>query len=225
MAEAVAVAEDALLGAGFFLVAAGTADQGVEAEFLNRLQQRHRLMHIAAFSRMRQAHGAALHGIFHAAHNQLCSELLRTQIAEGRHFGEVVAGIDHQQRVGNAAHAKGFFRALEHHQRILAAGKQQGRAFKRSSHFAQDEDGFLFQRIQMLVGEALKVVRGGQGVHTVAWVWATRGTADSGNAETSVALTCRPHSLALSFSHHQRPERKSSPRLMARVQGSQPMLG
>ena len=38
-------------------------------------------------------------------------------------------------------------------------------------------------------------------------------------------FTCRPHSLAPSFSHHQRPERKSSPTAMARVQGAQPMLG
>ena len=39
------------------------------------------------------------------------------------------------------------------------------------------------------------------------------------------SFTCRPHSLAASSSHHQRPARKSSPSVMARVQGSQPMLG
>ena len=37
LAKAVAVAEDAFLGAGFFLVAAGTADQRVKAEFFDGL--------------------------------------------------------------------------------------------------------------------------------------------------------------------------------------------
>src|SRR5437867_4262721 len=36
---------------------------------------------------------------------------------------------------------------------------------------------------------------------------------------------CSPHSLYSGFSHHQRPARMSSPGLMARVHGAQPMLG
>ena len=44
-------------------------------------------------------------------------------------------------------------------------------------------------------------------------------------SDEATGCTCRPHSLALSCSHHQRPARKSSPTLMARVQGAQPMLG
>ena len=44
-----------------------------------------------------------------------------------------------------------------------------------------------------------------------------------------MGCTCRPHSFAGDWpslaSHHQRPARKSSPRLIARVQGAQPMLG
>jgi len=36
---------------------------------------------------------------------------------------------------------------------------------------------------------------------------------------------CRPHSRFSGFSHHQRPERTSSPTEIARVQGAQPMLG
>jgi hypothetical protein len=44
---------------------------------------------------------------------------------------------------------KGFFGALEHDQRVLAAGEQQGGALKGGGDFAQDEDGFFFQRIQV----------------------------------------------------------------------------
>ena len=42
---------------------------------------------------------------------------------------------------------------------------------------------------------------------------------------SAVLVACRPHSLAASSSHHQRPARKSSPTAIARVQGAQPMLG
>ena len=38
-------------------------------------------------------------------------------------------------------------------------------------------------------------------------------------------LTCSPHSLVSGLSHHQRPARTSSPTLMARVQGAQPIDG
>jgi len=39
LAEAVAVGEDALLGAGLFFVAAGTADQRVKAELVDGFEQ------------------------------------------------------------------------------------------------------------------------------------------------------------------------------------------
>jgi hypothetical protein len=94
---------------------------------------------------------------------------------------------------------------------------------KLGGHLAQDEDGFFFQRVQVGVAQVVGVRRLGRegrgrfkqlgfgtGVHAGA---------------PSLVFTCSPHSLAASSSHHQRPARKSSPRLMARVQGAQPMLG
>ncbi|MNT02008.1 hypothetical protein D3C72_1364950 [compost metagenome] len=165
LAKAVAVGEDALLGAGLLLVAARTANQRVEAELLNGFEQRDRLVHIARFARVRQAHRAACHGVFDAAYDQLGAQLLGAKIAEVGHLWEVVAGVDHQQRVGDAARAECFFRALEHDQRILAAGKQQGGALEGSRHLAQDEDGFLFQRIQMLVAQVAEHIGFNTGVH------------------------------------------------------------
>ena len=155
LAKAVAVREDALLGAGFFLVAAGAADQRVEAELFDGFEQGHRLVHIARLARVGQAHGATLHRVFDVAHDQFGLQFLGAEVAEIGHFGEVVAGVDHQQRVGDAADAEGLFGALEHHQRILAARKQQGGALEGSGHFAQDEDGFFFERVQ--VGRAQRV--------------------------------------------------------------------
>ena len=165
LAKAVAVAEDALFGAGFFFVAARAANQGIKAELFNGFEQRDRLVYVAAFARVRQAHGAARHRVFDAAHDQLGAEFLGAKVAEVGHFREVVAGVDHQQRVGDAANAKGFFGALEHHQRVFAARKQQGGALKGGGHFAQDEDGFFFQRIEVAVAELVQHLGVNTGVH------------------------------------------------------------
>ena len=51
LAEAVAVAEDALLGARLLFVAARAADQRVEAVLLDRFEQRHGLVAVARFER------------------------------------------------------------------------------------------------------------------------------------------------------------------------------
>ena len=156
LAKAVAVTEDAFLGARLFFVAPRAADQGVEAEFLDGFQQRDRLVHVARFTRVGQAHGAARHAVFDAAHDQLCFQFRSALVAEVGHFGEVVASVDHQQRVRNAARAKGFLCAAQHHQRILAARKQQRGALERGGDFAQDEDGFFFQRVEVGVGQVVR---------------------------------------------------------------------
>ena len=103
LAEAVAVAEDALLGARLFLVAARAADQAVEAVLLDRLEQRHRLVAVARFERVRQAHRAARDRILEVADDQALAHLGDAPVAELDHLGEVVAGVDVQQREGQAA--------------------------------------------------------------------------------------------------------------------------
>ena len=54
-----------------------------------------------------------------------------------------------------------------------------------------------------------------------------RGSRSSGSDARAFVLSsmCRPHSRVSAFSHHQRPERGSSPGFTARVQGAQPTLG
>ncbi len=97
----------------------------------------------------------------HAAHDQLGAQFLRAEVAEVGHLGEVVARVDHQERVGNAGlwlGAKGLFGALEHDQRILAAREQQGGALEGGGDFAQDEDGFFFQGVQVRVVEVVELI-------------------------------------------------------------------
>jgi hypothetical protein len=116
LAKTIAVAEDALFGAGFFFVTACAANQRVKAEFFNSFEQRDRLVHIAALTRVGQAHRATPHRVFDAAHNQFGTQLLGAKVAEIGHLGEVVTGVDHQQGVGDAASAKGLFGAFQHDQ-------------------------------------------------------------------------------------------------------------
>jgi hypothetical protein len=82
-----------------------------------------------------------------------------------------VASVDHQQRIRDAAAtggacfaSEGFFGALEHDQRIFAAGKQQGGALESGGNFTQDEDGFFFQRVQVAVAQGVQFGLG-QGIH------------------------------------------------------------
>jgi len=117
-------------------------------------------MYIARFTRMRQSYRAALHGIFHATNDEFCAQLCSAEITKIRHFMEVVTSVDHQERVGNFSGLgvamvaqKRFFSAFEQHQRVFTTRKQQGRALKRGGDFAQDENGFLFQRVQVRVAE------------------------------------------------------------------------
>ena len=125
LTESVAVREDAFLGAGFFLIPAGAANQRIKAKFVNRFQQRHGLVHIARLARVCKPHSATFHGIFNVAHNQFGAQLFGAVIAKIGHFLEVVAGVYHQQRIRNAAAAlrvyKSLLGAFEQDQRVLAA--------------------------------------------------------------------------------------------------------
>ena len=76
-------------------------------------------------------------------------------VSEVGHLGKVVTGVDHQQGVRNAAHAKGFFCTAQHDQGVLASRKQQSGTLKGRSDLAQDENRLLLQAIQVGLTEAV----------------------------------------------------------------------
>src|SRR5207342_3290836 len=65
LAEAVAVAEEAFLRAGFFFVAAGATDAAVETEFFDRSQEHGNLQSVAADFAGSRLHGAVGNGVLH----------------------------------------------------------------------------------------------------------------------------------------------------------------
>jgi len=118
-------------------------------------------MAIARFERVRQAHRAALDGIVNVTDNETLAHLGDPAVAELDHFGEVVAGVHVQQRERQpaieVAPCVPFLERLlgqpQDHARILAAREQQGGALEGGDGFAQDEDGFFLQPVEVRMVE------------------------------------------------------------------------
>ena len=60
-----------------------------------------------------------------------------------------MAGVDVQQRKGDAAGRKGAPRQLDQDDRVLAAGEEQDGALKLGGHLAHHEDRFGFQLFEV----------------------------------------------------------------------------
>jgi hypothetical protein len=61
-----------------------------------------------------------------------------------------VAGLDVQKRHRNVGRAKRLFREAQEADGILAAGEEQGGAFKLGGDFTHDVNRFCFQILQMI---------------------------------------------------------------------------
>ena len=150
LAERVAEAEDPLLGARLLFVAARAADAGVEAELGDRVEQRDRLMRVAALVRRLQHDAALRDRVLDRAHDQPLAKLRRPCITKREHLGEVVAGVDMQQRKRKRARTERLFGEPQQHQRVLAAGEQQRRIRALPGDFAQDVDRFRLEPLEMV---------------------------------------------------------------------------
>jgi hypothetical protein len=148
--EAVAVAEEPLLGAGLFLVAPRAAHGRVHLQLAQRIQQGDGLQGVAAGVGARFLDRAPLvDGVLHVPHDQLGPGLARQPVAELDGLGKVVARVDVQQRKGEAGRRERLLGQLHHHDGVLAAGKQQHGALELRGHLAHDEDGLGLQLLQV----------------------------------------------------------------------------
>ena len=146
LAEFVAEGKDALLGARLFLVAPRAAHAGIEAEFGDGLQQRHGLVWIARFVQVLDDDAAALDRVFQRAHDEPLAQVFRQLVAARDHFREIVLGVDMHQRERKLRRTERLLREAQHHDGILAAGKQQRGIFALRRDLAHDVDGFALQR-------------------------------------------------------------------------------
>ena len=104
--EVVAEGEDALLGAGALLVAAGAAERGLEAVLLDRVEQGDGLEPVARGARTRLLHHAAVvDRLLHGGHDQVGADLLHDPVAVLDDLREVLARVhvhDRERKPGRA---------------------------------------------------------------------------------------------------------------------------
>ena len=150
LTELIAEGKEAFLGAGLFFVAASTPDGRIELKLSDGVQQGDALKGVAAAVRIRALLGAAdADGVFHTADDQFRTQMLNPLVAVRDRLREVVARIDMQQRERDLARVKRLAGKVADDHRVLACGKQQHRAFKFRSNFAQNEDRFRFQHAKV----------------------------------------------------------------------------
>jgi hypothetical protein len=135
--EVVAEREDALLGAGALLVAAGAAEGRLEAVLLERVEQRHGLQAVARGARTRFLHDAALvDRVLHARHDQLGADVGDHPVAILDHLGEVVPCVHVHHGERQAGRVERLAGEVQQHRRVLASGEQQHSALELRGDFA-----------------------------------------------------------------------------------------
>ncbi len=150
LAELVAEREHALLCARLLLVAPRAADAGVETEFGDGFEQRHRLRGVAAVGRAAQPHRAAADRFLDRAHDQSLAELGHAAVAELDHLGKVVPGVDVQQTgTGIAPGETPSRRAAAAPAESLPPENSSAGLRALAGHFAQDEDRFGLEPVEM----------------------------------------------------------------------------
>ncbi len=147
--------EDALLGAGFFLVAPGAAEGRIKLVLVECLLEPLCFHHIGMDGRAvaERAHAVAYAFLIHM-YQKVEPQFLRLAVAKRDHFPEFPGRVDMHQRERGAGWIEGFHRQMQHHRRILAHGIEHDRVFALGGHFADDVQAFGFESVK--VGESFQ---------------------------------------------------------------------
>ncbi len=99
-------------------------------------------------------HATLVDGILHVRDDESDAELDNPAVAVLEHLGEVVTGVDVEHRKRDPGRREGLLGQPEHHDRVLAAGEQQGRVLELGRDLTHDVDrlGFEFTQMGELVG-------------------------------------------------------------------------
>ena len=162
LAELVAEAEHALLGPRLLLVAAGAAEDGVEALLLDAAQQRDGLEAVAAGPGAGVLDDpAGVDVVLDARDDETSPDGGDHVVAEGEHLGEVVAGVDVHDRERHPRRGERLDGEVQHHDRVLAAREQQRRPLELGGDLTDDVDRLGLQRSQVgeLVGRGHERIR------------------------------------------------------------------
>lgn len=151
LAEFVAVREEAFFGAGFFFVATGASDGGVELRFGNGVEEGDGLEGVATGVWAFFFDGfSGVDGVLDFSDEEGEFEFFGELIAEAEDFGEIMPRIDMQNGKRNARGIKCFLREMDECDGIFSAGEHEDGTLELRDGFAQDEDGFVFQLLEMI---------------------------------------------------------------------------
>ena len=147
----VAEREDALLGARLLLVAARAAEGRVEAVFVERLAQRHRLHDVGV------GVGAVVErvDVLRARPSWLVwtsrskPSLRRHLVAEGDHLAELPGRIDMQERERRLGREERLHRQMQQHRRILAHRIEHHRIGEVRRNLAENVDRLGLQALEV----------------------------------------------------------------------------
>src|SRR6185503_15615026 len=84
------------------------------------------------------------------ADDEFGTELFRAAVAEFQQFRKFVPRLDVEKRHRNSRGTEGLFREAQDADGVLAARKENGGPLKLCRHFAQDVNGFRFQKLQVV---------------------------------------------------------------------------
>ena len=146
----VAEREDALLGARLLLVTARPAEGGVEAVFVERLAQRHRLHDVGVRVRsMHERADAVAHAVLVDVDEQIEAELARHLVAKLDHLTELPGRIDMEKRERRLGGIESLNGQMHEHGGILAHGIEHHRLGEGRRHLAENVDRLGFEPIEM----------------------------------------------------------------------------
>ncbi len=205
LAERVAQREDPLLGAGAFLVAATAAEHRVEAVLADGVEQRNGLERVAdAVGTFGEATVGEV--VLDLRDMQAQTVFLDDMVAERQNLGQIVPGVDVQQRERQRRGPEGLECQVEQNRGVLAAREQDHRTFEFAGDLAEDVDRLRLERVESVELVAVQP--------------------DSGFRKVRIGECheeCNPHSVLARPAH--RPLRGSAPGSGLTVQGAHPMDG
>ncbi len=147
--ELVAQAHHPLLGPGLLLIASAAAEDRVEAVLGDRVQQGLGLQRVAgAVGSFQQP--SVIQVVLHPRHEQPDAEPLDFCVTVGQHLGEIVAGVDVQQRERHPAGPEGLRGQVQQHGGVLAAAEQQHRPFQLGDRLPNDVQRLRLQQVEVV---------------------------------------------------------------------------
>jgi len=141
--------KDALFGAGFFLVAAGSPEGHVEAMEIKRLFQAFGFPHVSVQRAVIKGVDPKLLSFRVLVDDEVHAGLLRGSVAQGIHVAELPCSIDMHQREGWRRGVEGLLCQLQHYGAVLADAVKHYRSLGLGHYFAEDMKAFCLETLKM----------------------------------------------------------------------------